>query len=183
MSEIASKGQLRSAWARWAAVAVPLVLLIGFASGRSVPSGSDNPWYVALAKPALNPPDWVFPVMWGTLYVLMGLALATVLNARGSRWRWPAVGLFALLLALLTAWQPLFFGWRKIDASTALIAAILLVGIATTVLFARVRRSAAWLLVPLLVWVSFAGVLCWRIGQLNPDGETLAPGARTTQML
>ena len=48
---------------------------------------------------------------------------------------------------------------------------------ATTVLFGRIRPLAAWLMVPYLVWISFAGVLTWRIGQLNPDAETLVPAA------
>jgi tryptophan-rich sensory protein len=160
-----------------------LVLLIGFASGRSTPSGSDNPWYAALAKPALNPPDWAFPVAWTLIYICMGLAVATVLNARGARGRRPAVALFALLVALLAVWQPLFFGAHRIWAALGLIVAILVVGIIVTRLFGRVRRAAAWLMVPLLVWVGFAGVLNWRIGQMNPDAERLAPAGRTTQML
>uniref|UniRef100_UPI003F68B6EC tryptophan-rich sensory protein n=1 Tax=Sphingomonas bacterium TaxID=1895847 RepID=UPI003F68B6EC len=91
MGGIASAGQLRASFARWAVVTVPLVLLIGFASGRSVPAGARNAWYLALAKPPLTPPDWLFPVAWTLIYVLLGLAVATVLNARGARWRWPAV--------------------------------------------------------------------------------------------
>lgn len=183
MSGIASRGQLRWSFARWVAFCVPFVMLIGFLSGRSVPGGSDNPWYVALQKPALNPPDWAFPVAWTVIYICMGLAVATVLNARGARGRWPGVAMFAVEVVLLAAWQPLFFGAHRIAASTALIAAMLLVGIVVTFLFARVRRSAAWLMVPLLVWVSFAGVLCWSLGQLNPDAERVAPGASTSQML
>ncbi|WP_425229547.1 TspO/MBR family protein [Sphingomonas sp.] len=183
MSELASKGQLRWSFARWAAVCVPLVLLIGFVSGRMAPAGSHNGWYAALAKPAINPPDWAFPVAWSIIYVCMGLAVATVLNARGARGRGLAVALFAVEVALLFAWTPLFFGAHRIGAATALIAAILVVGIGVALLFGRVRSSAAWLMVPLLVWVSFAGVLCWRIGQLNPGAGRVAPGAHATQML
>ena len=180
---LASKGQLRWSFARWAAVAVPLVLLLGFASGRSVPAGSGNGWYVALAKPSFNPPDWAFPVAWGLIYFCLGLALALVLNARGARGRGAALAMFVLLLALLTAWQPLFFGAHKVRAAFALVVAIWIAGLAAAVLSGRVRRAAAWLLAPLLVWVAFAGVLNWRIAQLNPDAERLAPGGRTSQML
>ena len=183
MGGIASKGQLRWSFARWAAVAVPAVLLLGFLSGRSVPAGSDNAWYVSLVKPPLNPPDLAFPIAWTLIYICMGLAIATVLNARGARGRGLAVALFAVEVVLLFAWQPLFFGAHRVGASTALIAAILLLGIVVTFAFARIRNSAAWLMVPLLVWVTFAGVLCWRIGQLNPDAERVAPRAHRTQML
>jgi translocator protein len=180
---IASAGQLRWSFARWAAVCVPFVLLLGFLSGRSVPAGRDNPWYVALAKPAATPPDWAFPVAWTLIYVGMGLALAIVLNARGARGRGAAAGLFAVLLIALTAWQPLFFGAHRIGAALGLIGFILGCGIAAAFLFGRIRSAAAWLLTPLLVWVSFAGALTWRIAQLNPDAERVAPGPRTSQML
>ncbi len=56
MSWIASKGQLLMSFLRWAIVTVPLILLLGFASGRAVPAGSEDSWYVALQKPALTPP-------------------------------------------------------------------------------------------------------------------------------
>lgn len=180
---IASKDQLRMSFLRWAVVAVPAVLLLGFASGRAVPSGSENSWYQALAKPALTPPNWAFPVAWTTIYILLGLALALVLNARGARGRRVAASLFALTFILTLIWTPMFFGAHRVGAATALIGAMLLVGIATAFAFARIRPLAAWLLVPYLVWISFAGVLSWRIGQLNPDAERLAPTARTTQML
>jgi tryptophan-rich sensory protein len=166
---------------RWAVVTVPLILLLGFASGRSVAAGSDNGWYVALAKPAVNPPDWVFPVVWSSLYVLLGLALAVVLNARGARGRGAAIAAFVVAFGLSLAWTPLFFGAHRIDAALWLIVAMLVTGIAATLLFGRIRRSAAWLMLPYLVWISFAGVLTWRIGQLNPAG--VAPPSRTSQML
>lgn len=168
---------------RWAAVTVPLILLLGFASGRAVPSGMENGWYVALAKPALTPPGWVFPVAWTTLYVLMGFALAMILHARGARGRPLAIGLFVVQFALNLIWTPLFFGMHQIGAALLVIVLMLVAAIATTIAFSRIRVTAAWLLLPYLVWISFAGVLTWRIGQLNPDAGTLAPAAHTSQML
>ena len=170
-------------FARWAIVCVPLVLLLGFLGGRSVTTGDDNPWYQALVKPTVTPPGWLFPIAWTTLYILLGLALAMVLNARGARGRALAVGLFALQFALNLAWTPLFFGAHLIGAATLTIVAMLALSIATTFFYARIRRPAAWLMVPYMVWISFAGVLTWRIGQLNPDAQTLVPGARTSQVI
>lgn len=183
MSGIASKGQLRMSLARWALLCVPMVVLLGFLSGRSVPSGAQNDWYVALVKPDLTPPGWVFPVAWTSLYILLGLALAMILNARGARGRGIAVGAFAAQFALNLAWTPLFFGAHQVGVALIVIVAILALSILTTFLFAPIRRTAAWLMVPYLVWISFAGVLTWRIDQLNPDAETLVPGARTSQVL
>ena len=183
MSGIASKGQLRMSFLRWAVVTVPLILLLGFASGRAVPSGSENGWYIALQKPALTPPGIVFPIAWTTLYILLGLAVAVILHARGSKGRGLALSLFAVQFALNLAWTPLFFGMHQVGTALIVIIAMLVLSIVTTFLFGRIRPLAAWLMVPYLVWISFAGVLTWSIGRLNPDAETLVPAAHTSQML
>lgn len=183
MGGIASKGQLRASYLRWAAVTVPLILLLGFAAGRVAPAGSENRWYQALVKPDATPPGWVFPVAWTTLYVLIGLALALILNARGARLRGVAIALFVVQFALNLAWTPVFFGAHLVDVALVIIGAMLVAAIATTVVFGRIRPLAAWLMVPYLVWISFAGVLTWSIGRLNPDAENLAPGSRTIQVL
>ncbi|ODP38635.1 TspO/MBR family protein [Sphingomonas turrisvirgatae] len=180
--EIASKGQLRLAFLRWAIVTVPLILLLGFASGRLVPSGEENTWYQLLQKPAVTPPGWVFPVAWSIIYVLMGLALAIVINARGSRLRRPALILFALQLAANLAWTPLFFGAHQLFWALVLIVAIFLVALATTLMFGRIRRAAAWAMVPYLAWLCFAGTLNYQIHRLNPNAVTLVPGGQAPQI-
>jgi tryptophan-rich sensory protein len=169
-------------FARWALVTVPGVLLLGFLSGSSVPAGADNPWYAALAKPAITPPDWVFPVAWTILYVLLGLALAIVLNARGARGRGAAVALFVAQLAANLVWQPLFFGGHRVVLALVVIAVMVVLALAATLSFARIRAIAAWLMVPYLAWIVFAGVLTWRIHQLNPNAENLVPSAASTQI-
>lgn len=183
MNSIASRAQLRMSFVRWAAVTIPLVLLLGFLSGRSVPTGDENLWYLALDKPAETPPGWVFPVAWTLLYAMTGAALALVLSARGATLRWVGLALFVAQFACNLAWTPLFFGAHLVDAALLLIVAMLGLAILTTFVFGRVRRRAAWLMVPYLVWLSFAGVLTWRIGQLNPEAETLVPPAAASQMI
>lgn len=183
MNGIASKGQLRMSFLRWAVVTVPLILLLGFVSGLSVPAGSESGWYRALQKPALTPPGWAFPVAWTTIYVLMGLALAMILDARGARGRRVAVLLFAASFAGALIWMPLFFGAHRITASVWLIAFMVVSGCAAALAFSRVRTLSAWLLVPYLVWISFAGILTWSIDAMNPDDDRVAPGGRTSQML
>ncbi len=180
---IASKGQLRMSFLRWAVVTVPLIVLLGFLSGRSVPVGSESAWYQALAKPALTPPGWAFPVAWTTLYILIGLALAMILNARGAAMRGTAIALFVAQFALNLAWTPVFFGLHKIGLSVMIIVAMLALSIAATIVFVRIRKAAAWLMVPYMVWISFAGMLAYGIGALNPDAETLAAPSHTSQML
>jgi benzodiazapine receptor len=183
LREIASKQQLRLAFMRWAVVTVPFILLLGFTSARLAPSGAANSWYAALIKPAETPPDWVFPAAWTSIYVLLGLALAMIIHARGSRLRGPAIALFAVQMVVNLIWSPLFFGMHQVFWSLVTIAVMFVLAFATTVLFGRIRAGAAWLLVPYLAWLVFAGVLTYRIAELNPGAETLVPSSSTTQII
>ena len=183
MSEIASRGQLRMALLRVALITVPLVLLLGLLSPALFGSADGNGWYARLAKPSFMPPDWAFPVVWSLLYVLMGVALAIVIAARSARGRGLALALFVLQLALNLAWSPLFFGAHKIGAAFALIVVILVAAVAATVAMGRVRRAAAWLMLPYLVWLCFAAVLFHAVWRLNPYGEMLAPDGNGTQIM
>ncbi|MEP9402823.1 TspO/MBR family protein [Sphingomonas sp. VNH70] len=182
MREIASQGQLRAGFLRRAVVVVPLILLLGFLSGRMVPVGSENRWYQLLTLPAIRPPDWAFPMVWSTLYILMGVALALVLNARGARGRGVAVALFAVQLLLNLAWTPLFFGLHQVTAALVLIVTLWAAALATTIAFGRIRPLAAWLLVPYLAWLTVAAALNWQIDRANPDAETLASPPASTQI-
>lgn len=154
-------------WQLIGIVTVPVIVLLGFLAGRASGSGSDNPWFDALTKPAAMPPGWAFPVAWTILYVLMGIAVARVLASPPTNERRTALALFLLQLILNFTWSPLFFGAHQIFAGLALIIAILIAAIATTFAFGRVDRTAAWLMVPYLVWLSFATILNFQILQLN----------------
>lgn len=182
MGRVASKGQLRMTVVRCAMVTVPLVLFLGFASGRSVSAGSDNRWYAALAKPAGTPPDWAFPVAWSLIYVCLGLALALVLAARRTGNRGAGIAPFVVTLALATAWMPVFFGAHLVRPALGIALGMVAAGIVTAVLFGQVRRLAAWLMMPFLVWTSYAVALTWGIDRLNPDAANLAPGPAASQV-
>lgn len=183
MRELASKRQLQLAFLRWAAVTVPFILLLGFTAARLAPTGNANRWYAALAKPAGTPPDWAFPVAWTVIYVLLGLSLAMIVNARGSGLRGVAITLFAVQMAVNLVWSPLFFGMHQVTWALAATGAMAALTIAMIALFARIRTGAALLLVPYLAWIVFAGYLTWRIAELNPAAETLVPSATTTQII
>lgn len=164
-------------YARFALFTVPLILLLGTVSGRIANSGYGNPWFDALAKPAIMPPGWLFGVAWPILYILLGLALAIILNARGAKGRGLAIGLFVAQLLLNYTWSPLFFAYHQVSAALGVIVVMLILAAITTILFARIRRSAALLMLPYLAWLAFASVLNYQIMQLNPDAENLVPGA------
>lgn len=170
MSELASPGQLRAAFIRWALFLVPGILFLGFFSGKHAGSGPGNIWFYALNKPSLYPPPAVFGIVWSVLYVLMAFALTLIVTARGAVGRGPAIIAFVLQLLLNLAWSPLFFGAHKIGAALALLVVLDLAIVATVVLFRKVRPLAAWLLLPYLAWALFATLLNWQFLQANPQG-------------
>ncbi|MDZ3830187.1 MAG: TspO/MBR family protein [Sphingopyxis sp.] len=182
MSEIATPGQLRMSYWRWAMITVPAIVLVGSLMGLVSNSGYDNRWFAALNLPAITPPGWVFATVWPLLYVCLGLSLAMILHARGAQGRGFALILFFVQLLANFAWSPLFFGAHQVTTAFYLIIFILMVTIATAFAFAPIRKAAAWLLVPYMAWLSFAAILNFQIDQRNPDAETLVPAAASTQI-
>lgn len=174
MNLLASSGQLRASFMRWALVCVPALVLLGFLSGKAAQSGPENPWFAALAKPAGYPPPATFGIVWAVLYVLMGLALATVLSARGARGRGTALIVFAAQFLLNLAWSPVFFGAHLLKASLILIVVLDVVVLVMMPLFWKIRQSAALLLVPYLAWICFATYLNFAILQANPEMDGVA---------
>lgn len=174
MTGLASKRQLRASVVRWALFTVPLVLLLGFVSGR-VGSNADSPWFQSLVKPDIFPPPMWFGIVWTVLYVMMGLALALVCAAWGARGRMAAIVVFALQLAVNLAWSPVFFGMHRIREGLIIIGVLDVLVLITIVLFWRVRRVAGLLLLPYLAWIAFATLLNWQFLQLNPDGGRDVP--------
>ena len=147
------------------AVAIPLV--VGGTSGFFTVTGVES-WYQAINKPSWNPPNWVFGPVWTSLYILMGVALFLVWKADTSaELKKIAVGLFAIQLLLNCCWSFIFFylqqpGWAVVE-----LAALWLFILLTIFAFAQVNKTAAWLLVPYISWVSFAGILNYTIWKLN----------------
>lgn len=180
MNEIASPGQLRLAYLRWAMVTVPAIVFLGFLSGKLANSGYGNRWFASLVKPELIPPGWAFGLAWTILYILMALAFAIVLHARGARGRGAAIGAFLVQLALNLIWSPLFFRAHQVGQALVLILVLSLLVAVTTVLFWRIRRFAGVLLLPYLCWLAFATYLNYEIGRLNPEPQSLGkPGLQT----
>ena len=182
MTALASKSQLRMSFLRYALFTVPAILLLGTVSGRISGSGDGTAWFDALQKPAIMPPGWVFGAAWATLYVLLGLALALVLHARGARGRGLAIALFLLQLLLNFAWSPIFCAYHEVGAAFWTILAMILLSAAAAILFWRIRRAAGLLMLPYIAWLGFAALLTWQIGLLNPNAAELAPEGSTTDI-
>ena len=159
----------RSSVARTAASALVAVGVVVTASilGQIATYPNLSPWFAGLTKPSFNPPDWVFAPVWTTLYALMAFALWRIFRSRGSSLRTTAVSLFFIQLALNAAWSWMFFWAHSPLLGLINIVPQLLAIFATIAAFARVDRLAAWCLVPLALWVSYASILNFSLWRLN----------------
>lgn len=124
-------------------------------------------WYAGLDKPAFTPPSWVFGPAWTILYVLMAVAAWRVWVRAGFGGAPAALTLYFVQLALNAGWSVIFFGLRAPGWALAEIVVLWLAIMATTILFFRHSRLAGWLMVPYLLWVTFAAVLNAAIWWLN----------------
>ena len=155
----------------WVSLALAVVVteLVG-ASGAIFTSRGLESWYPALESPELAPPNWVFAPVWTTLFLLMGVAVWLIwTEASGERSRSArfAIGLFAAHFLVNVAWSAVFFGSQSLLGGLVVIALLWLFIVATILAFGRVDRRAGLLLVPYLLWVSFASYLNYAFWALN----------------
>jgi benzodiazapine receptor len=126
-------------------------------------------WYAALRKPPFTPPGWVFSPVWITLYALMGISAYLIWrNGLGNKGVRIALGVFIAQLVVNALWSVMFFGLKSPLAGLITIAVLWILICLTTLLFLRISTPAGTLLVPYLLWVSFASVLNFFLWRLNP---------------
>lgn len=128
-------------------------------------------WYSNLAKPWFNPPSWLFSPVWTILYILMGSAAFLVWQTKSNKkiksLKNAAITLYLIQLLLNSLWSYLFFGLKNPSLALAEIVLLLLTISATTYYFWKINRTAAYLMLPYIAWVSFATILNVAIWQLN----------------
>ena len=142
-----------------------LALCFGVAALSSLNPIDD--WYAGLNRPSFSPPNSVFGPVWTVLYLCMAIAAWLAWRPGGFAGARSALTFFLIQLALNAAWSWLFFGWHRIDWALIDIVLLWIAIVATIVLFARQHRGAALLLVPYLLWVTFAAALNFSYWQLN----------------
>ncbi len=154
---------MKNIWKLIISLALPFLASI---IGGIFTAYSVSTWYVSLVKPSFNPPSWVFGPVWTILYLMMGIALYLVWK-RKAKDKLPAYTFFGVQLFLNALWSVFFFGLRM--PLLALIEIIFLWAaiIMTIVYFYRIDKKAAYLLIPYILWVSFAAVLNFFISYLN----------------
>lgn len=145
-------------------------ILVSFAAaavGGAASAGSAS-FYAQVERPAWAPPSSVFGPVWTVLYLLQGVAAWLVWRERGLRGARGALGLFVAQLAANALWTWLFFAWRRGALAFGEILLLWVLIVATIVAFWRVRALAGALLLPYLLWVSFAAALTLSVWQRNP---------------
>lgn len=135
--------------------------------GTLATSKEINTWYALLAKSSFNPPNWLFGPAWGILFALMGIALYVVWQQKKSAKRTQALWLFWVQFVFNIAWSFIFFGQHAVLAGLYEIIVMWVAIVLTIVAFARVSKSAAWVMLPYLAWVTFATILNYSVWVLN----------------
>ena len=138
----------------------------GIGAAASIRAAS---FYGALAQPSWAPPSSVFGPVWTALFAMMGIAAWLVWREGGFRSRQTALTLFVVQLLVNALWSWLFFAWRLGAFAFVDIVLLWILVLATLLSFWRARPVAGALLVPYLLWVSFAAGLNYSVWQLNPQ--------------
>jgi len=143
-----------------------IFLVACFAAGTTGTVFRPGAWYEALNKPSWVPPNWVFPVVWSTLYVLMSFAGARVAGAEGSGL---AMAFWALQIALNTLWTPMFFGLRRLWGAIPVMALLWVAVAGCLIPHWSIDVWAGLAFVPYLIWVTIAATLNIFVARMNPD--------------
>ena len=135
----------------------------GFFTSKSIPD-----WYTHLQKPVFTPPGWIFGPVWSLLYLSIGISAWLIWREGGFSQNSVPLIIFGIQLLLNISWSIIFFGLRQPGYAFGEIILLWLAILLTLVTFWRIKPIAGILLIPYLVWVSFAGFLNYSIWKLNP---------------
>ena len=147
-----------------------LFLAATFAAGATGGLFPTGEWYKGLNKPSWVPPNWVFPVAWTSIYLLISFAGARVAVLDGNAY---AMAFWGLQIALNTLWTPVFFGLRHLRASLAVMAGLWIAVFGATITHFQLDFWAGLAFVPYLAWVTVAAALNLAMVRLNPDQKAL----------
>jgi tryptophan-rich sensory protein len=149
-------------------IVVIICLAVGYLSGM-VTRASITTWYPTLVKPSFNPPNWIFAPVWTSLYVMMGVAAGLIWNQITTQKAavTKALQFFTIQLVLNALWSYLFFGLHNLMLATIEVVLLWLMIFETHSQFAKINKTASYLMLPYLAWVSFASVLTASIWWLN----------------
>jgi len=130
-------------------------------------TSDDSDWYKGINKPSFNPPSWIFGPVWTLLFTLMGIALYLVWTSSDSQIRTLALIIFAAQFILNILWSYLFFGINNPFWSFIEIVILLIFILLTGIFFYQINKYSGYLILPYLLWVTFATILNFSIWKLN----------------
>lgn len=146
-------------------LAISIVLpFLASAIGGIFTASSVSTWYVELAKPSFNPPSWVFGPVWTVLYLIIGISFYLVWKRKYDK---IAFTIFGVQLVLNALWSVLFFGLKMPFLAFIEIVFLWLSIMLMIFYFYRISRISAYLLIPYVLWVTFAAILNFYIYILN----------------
>jgi translocator protein len=150
------------------ALCIGLCFVFAYAGSTFTPLPGSEWYYAVLHKPSWNPPDWLFPPAWSLLFLLMGVALYLVVQQHSKETKIRgALIVFGLQLLLNLGWSAAFFGLHSPLLSLVVIVLLWLAIVLTIVKFRTISLVAGNLLIPYLMWVTFASFLNFTIVRLN----------------
>lgn len=148
-----------------AVISIVICLAVGGISGY-ITADAIPGWYVTINKPSFNPPNWIFGPVWTTLYILMGVAFYLIWKSTHPQ-KNKAMLLFGIQLLLNFFWSIIFFNFHALGFALAEIILLWIFILLSILSFYPISKVASYLLIPYLLWVSFASVLNFSIWQLN----------------
>ena len=145
-------------------ISILLALTVGGLSALATANNMNI--YDKINTPPLSPPGWLFPVVWTVLYILMGVSAAIIFTSTSTK-KDDALFIYAVSLVLNFSWSIFFFNLQSFVVSFVILLALWLSIIITIIQYYKINKAAAWLQVPYLLWVTFAGYLNLAIIFLN----------------
>lgn len=145
-------------------ICIAIPLLVGLISARM--AGDQMKSFGELNQPPLSPPAWLFPVVWTILYIMMGIVLLLILRSN-HEYKVGAVALFISQLIMNFLWSPTFFVDKEYTKALIILLLMLTTTVILTFITWKINRIAALMLIPYIVWMSFATYLNAGVGILN----------------
>jgi translocator protein len=145
-------------------ILIPLALggIAGYATSQNILT-----WYVTLNKPFFTPPNYLFGPVWTSLFIMMGIACYLIWQSTHES-KNKALTIYVIQLALNFSWSFVFFQFHQLGLAFIIIVCMWLSIFTTIVFFRKINNIAAWLLIPYILWVSYASALNFAVWQMNP---------------
>ena len=124
-----------------------------------------EPWYSELTKSNFNPPDWIFAPVWTTLYLMMTLAIWFFWHSKNREMN--TIYIYFIHIVFNTTWSVVFFGFHNIFLALVNLIILILLIVILILRFGRVNKASSYLMIPYLLWSSFALFLNYRLLVLN----------------